>query len=517
MAVFDRFLLVILDGWGHGQDPKVSALAQAKTPFVDSLYKNYPNSELVTYGRQVGLPEGQMGNSEVGHLNIGAGRVVYQELARINKSIEDGELQRHPILLEKLKSARDNGNAVHFMGLVSDGGVHSHISHIKALCDIAEDHGPNEIFVHAFLDGRDTDPNGGENYISDLQNHLTGKKAKIASLIGRYYAMDRYKRWERIKLAYDLLVEGKGAASTNPVDAIKASYNADLTDEFMLPVAMVDTSGNVIGQIKENDLVICFNFRTDRCREITQVLTQRDMPEADMKTIPLQYVTMTNYDKTYENIQVLFEKEDLKRTIGEVLSNAGKSQLRLAETEKYPHVTYFLSGGREAEFEGEKRIVIQSPKVATYDLKPEMSALEVTLAVLAEIDDNQPDFICLNYANTDMVGHTGVFEAAVKAAETVDNCVEQLVAKALDHNYGIIIIADHGNSDTMVNPDGSPHTAHTTNPVPCFFIANDVDSTSLANGKLADIAPTILTCMGIEIPEEMNGSILIKPVEEASV
>lgn len=501
---YDKTALLILDGWGIGPDPKVSAIAQAHTPFMDSLFLQYPHSELVTYGEQVGLPEGQMGNSEVGHLNIGAGRIVYQELVRINLAAKDHSLHKNPVLLEAFAYAKKENKAVHFMGLLSDGGVHSHIQHLKALCDATQEQGLSKVFIHAFMDGRDTAPNGGLAYMKDLMAHIQGSPVQVASVIGRYYAMDRDKRWERIKLAYDLLVEAKGVSFKNPVEAIQASYNQGITDEFILPI-----SCNSEGILQEGDVVLCFNFRTDRCRQITTALTQENFPEQGMKTLKLHYNTMTRYDDSFLGVNVLFEKDNLQNTLGEVLSNAGKTQVRIAETEKYPHVTFFFSGGREAEFEGETRLIVNSPKVATYDLQPEMSAREITDTIIAEVEHNLPNFICLNYANADMVGHTGVFAAAIKAAETVDNCLERLVKTLLEKDYGIIIIADHGNSDYMINPDGSPNTAHTTNPVPCIFVANDTKGIQLNNGKLADVATTILKLMQIAPSAEMTGDNLI--------
>jgi len=463
-----KVLLVILDGWGHGKDPEASAIAQANTPFVDSLYRDYPNSELVTYGEEVGLPAGQMGNSEVGHLNLGAGRVVYQELARINKAIRERTLHEHSLLINTLQKARQENKAVHLMGLLSDGGVHSHINHLKALCDIIETHGPDRSYIHAFTDGRDVAPTSGINYLTDLQEFLHDKKATLATIIGRYYAMDRDNRWERIKLAYNLLVKGMGTPVRDFGAAIRQSYqtkDADgkyTTDEFLPPLVGINATGRPIATIQDGDVLICFNFRTDRPRQISQVLTQADMPEHDMHRLDLTYLTMTRYDEGFKNVGVLFQKEDIKNTLGEVLADAGRTQVRIAETEKYPHVTFFFSGGREAEYEGERRILIPSPKVNTYDLQPEMSAVEMTDAIIAGIEQQQPDFICLNYANTDMVGHTGIFKAAVKAAETVDTCLKRLIDSALAHDYSAIVIADHGNADIMVNKDKTPHTAHTT-------------------------------------------------------
>jgi 2,3-bisphosphoglycerate-independent phosphoglycerate mutase len=501
---------MILDGWGHSPDPAVSAISSANTPFVDELYLQYPNAELVTHGLQVGLPDGQMGNSEVGHLNIGAGRIIYQELARINKAVDDGSLASNETLLNALRKAKASGVNIHLLGLVSDGGVHSHINHLKALCDITHDMGLDKVFVHAFTDGRDVDPRSGMSFIQDMEDHLEHRSAKIASVIGRYYSMDRDKRWERIKLAYDMLVHGKGKRTANIIEAMKESYNDEVTDEFILPIVKTDSLGNPLTCIKNGDLVIFFNFRTDRPRQLTDVLTQHNFQEYGMKKMDLDYVTMTEYDSSFKNLQVIFRNEKVNNTLGEYFSALGKSQVRIAETEKYPHVTYFFSGGKEIPFDGEDRILIQSPKVATYDLQPEMSAFEVTAAILERINQNPPDFICLNYANTDMVGHTGVFEAAVRAAETVDQCLSRLIPKALDHGYGIIVIADHGNSDTLINPDGSPNTAHTMNPVPVIYLSEKSDNVRLKDGKLADIAPTILSAMGIDIPIEMDGTSLIE-------
>lgn len=509
MKTAKRVLLAILDGWGHGPDPKASAIAQADTPFVDSLYENYPNSELTTFGEAVGLPEGQMGNSEVGHLNIGAGRIVYQELARINKAIKERELHQLPRLLETMEYAKTNKRNFHLIGLLSDGGVHSHINHLKALCDICLEQGLEKVYIHAFLDGRDTDPKSGYNFVSELQEHIKNTPIKIASVTGRYYAMDRDKRWERVKLAYDALVHGAGTASDDLLQSITDNYKAGITDEFIKPIISVTDDGDPIATLKDRDALLFFNFRTDRPRQLTQVLSQNDMPEMDMRALSLRYLTMTRYDETYKNVSALFEKDDLKNTLGEVVAHAGKTQVRIAETEKYPHVTFFFSGGREAVFTGEDRILIPSPKVATYDLQPEMSAQAITDAIIERIEKNAPDFICLNYANTDMVGHTGDFAAAMKAASTVDACLQRLVTTALAHEYALIVIADHGNADCMINPDGSPNTAHTTNPVPCFYITKNDTDTPIKNGKLADIAPTILALLGIERPKEIDGDVLL--------
>ena len=509
MKNYDKVMLVILDGWGHGPKPEVSAIAQANTPFVDSLYQKYPNSELVTYGEEVGLPEGQMGNSEVGHLNIGAGRVVYQELVRINKAIREKTLGENETLLNALNYAKANNVNVHLLGLVSDGGVHSHINHLKGICDITEENGLKNVFIHAFMDGRDTAPKGGLNYLKDVAKHIQNTNVKVASVIGRYYAMDRDERWERVKLAYDLLVNGTGEKTSDYLSVLQKSYDDEVTDEFIQPISVTNEDGSTVGTIQPNDVVISYNFRTDRCREITEVLTQQDMPEHGMKTLPLHYVTMTKYDASFKDVNVIFEKDNLANTLGEVLERAGKTQLRIAETEKYPHVTFFFSGGREKPFVGETRQIVPSPKVATYDLQPEMSALELTDVVVKEINDNQPDFICLNYANADMVGHTGVFSAAIKATETVDACAKRLIETGQKYGYAAIIIADHGNSDYMINDDGTPNTAHTLNPVPCFFVTNEIETESVKNGKLGDIAPTILQLFGIEQPSEMDGVSLL--------
>ena len=500
-------MLVILDGWGKGQKPSADAIAQAETPVMDALLKTCPNSELVTFGEEVGLPEGQMGNSEVGHLNIGAGRIVYQELARINKAVRDGELQQHPVLLKALEYAKANNKAVHFIGLLSDGGVHSHTSHLRALCDATQQQGLKKVFVHAFMDGRDTDPKSGYGYLQKFIQVTDNQQVKLASIIGRYYAMDRDKRWERIKLAYDLLVNGIGEKTSDPLSVVRKSYDADVTDEFLKPIVCVDENEKPIATIQDDDVVICFNFRTDRPREITTVLTQKDMPDFGMEKRRLHYVTMTRYDEMYENVHVIFEKDNLNNTLGEVLSDAGLTQVRIAETEKYPHVTFFFSGGREAPFPGERRLMVASPKVATYDLQPEMSAMEITDSIIADIESNQPNFICLNYANADMVGHTGVFEACMKAVETVDACLGRLLDCAKQYGYDAIVIADHGNSDYMVNEDGTPNTAHTMNPVPCVFVG--LSSVKISNGKLADIAPTILGLLGVELPREMDGGNLL--------
>lgn len=500
-------MLIILDGWGKGQKLSADAIAQANTPVMDELLKTCPNSELVTFGEKVGLPEGQMGNSEVGHLNIGAGRIVYQELARINKSIRDGELQQHPVLLKALKYAKDNSKAVHFIGLLSDGGVHSHTSHLRALCDATEQQGLNRVFVHAFMDGRDTDPKSGYGYLEKLMQGIENQQVRLASVIGRYYAMDRDKRWERVKLAYDLLVNGIGEKTTNPLAVVEKSYEAGVTDEFLKPIVCIDNDGRPVATIQQDDVVVCFNFRTDRPREITTVLSQKDMPEFGMEKRSLYYVTMTRYDESFQGIHVIFEKDNLNNTLGEVLADAGLTQVRIAETEKYPHVTFFFSGGREATFNGERRLMIPSPKVATYDLQPEMSAVEITETIIKDIEKNKPNFICLNFANTDMVGHTGDFKAAMKAAETVDSCLGKLLQCGKQYGYDAIVIADHGNSDYMINEDGTPNTAHTMNPVPCVYVGSE--GVKIADGKLADVAPTILNLLGVDLPSEMNGKNLL--------
>ena len=500
-----KVILIIMDGWGLGKVKSSDAIQHAKTPFVSSLYNKYPNSTLITCGEDVGLPDGQMGNSEVGHLNLGAGRIVYQELQRINVAIKTGEFTASPILLAAIDFAKQNNKPLHLIGLVSDGGVHSHTNHLKALTTLCASKGLTNVLIHAFTDGRDTDPKSGLGFLNDLQNHLNISTGKIATVTGRYYAMDRDKRWERVKLAYDGLVNGIAEKTTDILGALKKSYSNNITDEFIKPIAN-STIENP--KINDGDAVICFNFRTDRCREITQVLTQTDFPDFGMKKLNLHYTTMTQYDHTYKNVQVVFETDDLKNTLGEILQQNNKTQIRIAETEKYPHVSFFFSGGREKEFTGEKRIMIQSPKVATYDLQPEMSAYEVTNAIVKEIENNPTDFICLNFANADMVGHTGVWDAVIKAVETVDICVEKVAAAALKQDYAVFILADHGNADYEINEDGSPNTAHTLNLVPFFIVDNNWKG-NIKNGKLGDIAPTILTMMGLPIPKEMSGNILI--------
>lgn len=501
-----KVLLLILDGWGITQNPEVSAIAKAKTPFIDSLYSKYPNAQLLTDGLNVGLPEGQMGNSEVGHINLGAGRIIYQELAKINLAVQNNSLGEEKSIKNAFAYAKQNIKNIHLIGLVSNGGVHSHINHLKGLLTAAQKEGVNNVFVHAFTDGRDVDPQSGKGFITELQNHLKITGGKLASITGRYYAMDRDKRWERTKKAFDLLVNGKGIASENAIQSIQQSYDNGVTDEFIKPIVLTE-NGKPTATIQPNDVVIFFNFRTDRGRQLTEVLTQNDFHEYNMSKIPLHFVTMTNFDDTFQNINVVYKKKNINNTLGEIISKTGKKQIRIAETEKYPHVTFFFSGGREKPFEGEKRILCSSPKVATYDLQPEMSAFEIRDKILPEINSQTTDFICLNFANPDMVGHTGVFEAAVKACETVDSCTKSIVEIATKNNYTTIIIADHGNSETMVNPDGSPNTAHTTNPVPIIIVDNEIKK--VQNGVLANIAPTVLKLMGIEKPPEMNEKSLI--------
>lgn len=502
-------MLMILDGWGIAQNTKVSAIDAAQTPYINSLYKKYPHSKLQASGLAVGLPDSQMGNSEVGHMNLGAGRVVYQDLVRINKAVEEKELDHNEVLLNAFNYAKQNNKSVHLIGLVSDGGVHSHIEHLKGICTIAKNNAVKNLFVHAFTDGRDTDPKSGLGFVKELQEHMAKTAGKLASIVGRYYAMDRDKRWERVKLAYDLLVKGEGEKSTDGLAPIQKSYDAGVTDEFIKPVVMTDTSGKPLATIQEGDVVICFNFRTDRGREITMVLTQSDYPEHGMKKLKLYYVTLTNYDDSFNDVKLIFDKDNLNNTLGEIVAKAGKKQIRIAETEKYPHVTFFFSGGREDVFDGESRIMCPSPKVATYDLKPEMSAADIRDKIIPELEKKSADFICLNFANPDMVGHTGVFSAVVKACETVDQCNEAVTETARKNGYAVIIIADHGNADFMVNDDGTPNTAHTTNLVPCILVDDDFKG-KIKDGKLGDIAPTILTLMGIPIPSEMTGQVLVE-------
>lgn len=504
-----KVALLILDGLGYGKDDSSNAVKAANTPFLDYLLSTYPNATLAASGEDVGLPAGQMGNSEVGHMNLGAGRIVYQELGRINKAAKDGEFDSNAVIQDAFNYAKANAKNVHFIGLLSDGGVHAHIDHLKALCDATQkaNLGENQVFIHAFMDGRDTDPNGGLGYIAQLEQHLQHSNGKIASAIGRYYAMDRDNRWERVKETYDLLTQGIGTPSTDLKKSIQASYDQGITDEFIKPIVMTDASGEPLTRIQPGDVVFCYNFRTDRGREITIALTQQEFPAQDMKPLDLYYVTMTGYDDTFKNVHVVFQKDNLTNTLGEVLSAQGKTQVRIAETEKYPHVTFFFSGGQEAAFAGENRLLVPSPKVATYDLQPEMSAQGITDAICQDMENNAPDFICLNFANPDMVGHTGVFEAVVKAVETVDRCTKKVVDTGLALGYSFIIIADHGNSEFMLNEDGSPNTAHTTNLVPCILIDNHFNH--IKDGKLGDIAPTVLTLLGLPIPTEMTGNVLV--------
>ena len=497
-----KVILMILDGWGKSPDPKVSAIDNANVPFINSLYKNYPSAQLRTDGLNVGLPEGQMGNSEVGHMNLGAGRIVYQDLAKINLAVAHQTLAREQVLVDAFTYAKENNKKVHFLGLVSDGGVHSHTSHLRGLIDASQEYGLDQVYVHAFTDGRDVDPKSGAKYIHDLEEHIKDTPVKIASIVGRYYAMDRDKRWERVKLAYDLVVNGTGIPSRNAVASVLDSYAHDVTDEFIAPIVMVDEEQKPLATIVEGDVVIFFNFRTDRGRELTEALSQHDFHEQNMHKLNLYYVTLTNYDETYQNVKVVYNKDNITETLGEVLEKAGKKQIRIAETEKYPHVTFFFSGGRETPFEGESRILRNSPKVATYDLQPEMSAYELTAALVPELNKGEVDFVCLNFANGDMVGHTGIMSAAILACEAVDACVKQVIEAALANDYTTIVIADHGNCETMINPDGSPNTAHTTNPVPIILV--DKHLKNIQNGVLGDIAPTILELMGVPQPNAMT-------------
>ncbi|PQL94273.1 2,3-bisphosphoglycerate-independent phosphoglycerate mutase [Apibacter adventoris] len=502
-----KVILMILDGWGIATDKKVSAIDQAKTPFIDSCFQKYSNTTLITYGLDVGLPKGQMGNSEVGHMNLGAGRVVYQNLAKINLAVENGTLGNEEELKKAFEYAKKNNKPVHFIGLVSDGGVHSHISHLKSLVEAANTSQVKNIFVHAFTDGRDCDPQSGKGFIKETLQFCKENNAKLASIVGRYYAMDRDKRWERVKIAYDTIVNAEGIKTSDPLNAIQKSYEDGITDEFLMPI-IVTENDKPIATIQEGDVVICFNFRTDRPREIVEVLTQNDYPEQSMKKLDLYFVTMTEYDENFKNIRVIFKEDTIKNTLGEVIANATKKQIRIAETEKYPHVTFFFSGGKEEEFKNESRILCPSPKdVPTYDLKPQMAAYDIKNAIIPELKKKEVDFVCLNFANADMVGHTGVFEAAVKACEAVDECAKEICQTALENGYVTVIIADHGNSDKMKNEDGSPNTQHTTNLVPMIIVDNQ--QYKLHQGKLGDIAPTILTLMGIPIPKEMTGDVLI--------
>lgn len=503
-----KVILVIMDGWGLGKVKLADAIQNANVPFVSSLYNKYPNTTLVTYGEDVGLPEGQMGNSEVGHMNIGAGRIVYQELQRINVAIRTGEFYTNAVLLETINYAKNNGKPLHIMGLVSDGGVHSHINHLKAIITLCKNEGLNEVYIHAFTDGRDTDPKSGLHFITDLQQHLDANVGKIATVTGRYYAMDRDKRWERIKQAYDGMAKGQGQTAISATAAVRASYDRSETDEFIKPTVITDADQKPVATIRDGDVLLCFNYRTDRPREISEVLTQEDFPAYDMKKLNVRYTTLTEYDKSFKNVHIVFQTDNLNNTLGEVLAANHKTQIRIAETEKYPHVTFFFNGGREIPFEGERRILIPSPKVATYDLQPEMGAEEITDAILPEIENKTADFICLNFANADMVGHTGFFSAVIKSIETVDRCMERLVTVALKNDYTVFIIADHGNADFMINEDGTPNTQHSLNLVP-FIIADNDFKGQIQHGKLGDLAPTILTMMNVPIPKEMSGHVLI--------
>ncbi|KGL61960.1 2,3-bisphosphoglycerate-independent phosphoglycerate mutase [Polaribacter sp. Hel1_85] len=497
-----KVILMILDGWGITQDPKVSAIYNAKTPFINGLYKKYPNAELRTDGEHVGLPEGQMGNSEVGHMNLGAGRIVYQNLARINKAVKEKTLGKEKVLLDTFKYAKENNKDVHLLGLVSNGGIHAHINHLKGLLDVAKENEVDNVYLHAFTDGRDCDPKSAPYFLNEVQEHMDKSTGEIATVTGRYYAMDRDNRWERVKVAYDGIVNGIGTKTTNVIDTVKANYESGITDEFHKPIIITNEDGSPKAQIKEGDVVLFFNYRTDRGRELTNALSQNDFPEFGMKKLDLYYTTITLYDASFKGINVIYNTDNIKNTLGEVLSKAGKKQIRIAETEKYPHVTFFFSGGQEEPFEGESRILRNSPKVATYDLKPEMSAYELKDALCEDLEKGEADFVCLNFANGDMVGHTGIMEAAIKACEAVDECAKEVIETGLENGYSILLIADHGNCETMMNPDGSPHTAHTTNPVP--FILIDKEIKSIKSGILGDIAPTILDLMGVEQPKEMT-------------
>jgi 2,3-bisphosphoglycerate-independent phosphoglycerate mutase len=502
-----KVILMILDGWGKSPDPKVSAIDNANTPFIDSLYKNYPNANLLTDGMNVGLPNGQMGNSEVGHMNLGAGRIVYQDLAKINLAVKEDTLKEEKELKNAFEYAKNNNKDVHFLGLVSNGGVHSHIDHLKGLIEVSENYGVKNAFIHAFTDGRDVDPKSGIKFLEDLMDFCSDKNTRLASVIGRYYAMDRDKRWERVKKAYDLLVNGKGERFKSISEAMQKSYSEGITDEFINPIALVDEAGEPLAKIKDGDVVIFFNFRTDRGRELTQVLSQKDLHEHNMHKLDLYYVTLTNYDDSFTGVHVVYDKDNIEETLGEVLAENGKKQIRIAETEKYPHVTFFFNGGREIPFDGEERILCPSPKVATYDMKPEMSAYEIRDAIIPELNKGEVDFVCLNFANPDMVGHTGDMKAAIKACETVDKCAEDVINAGLQNGYSTIVIADHGNCDTMINPDGTPNTAHTTNPVPLILVDKDIKQ--INDGVLGDIAPTILKLMGIPKPALMTQRALI--------
>ncbi len=509
MASVQKTFLMILDGWGIGDGSRNDVVATAPTPFIDSLLKEYPNSQLLTSGENVGLPDGQMGNSEVGHLNIGAGRVLYQDMVKITKAIRERTLWENPQLLKAYQYAKDNNKKVHLIGLVGPGGVHALSSHMVALCQMATDLGLEDVFVHGLTDGRDTDPRSGLGFLETDLEALKATNGKFASIIGRYYGMDRDKNYDRLKLAYDLYTKGKGEKSTDLLASIQASYDAGVTDEFIQPICMVKEDGSPVGLIEERDVVICYNFRTDRLRQTTIVFTQQDLPEFGMHTMNLEWYTMTSYKADFKNVNVIFEKINPINTMGEIVSKAGLKQIRIAETEKYAHVTFFFSGGREEEFEGESRLLVQSPKVPTYDLQPEMSAPKIKDAIIPELYKGEVDFVCLNFANGDMVGHTGNYEAITKAITAVDSCAKEVVEAARANNYNVLIIADHGNADNAVNPDGSPNTAHSLNPVPCIYVSNN-KNLKLSNGVLADVAPTLLSEMGLEIPKEMTGNVLIK-------
>ncbi len=504
-----KVMLVILDGWGIAPAGPANAISAARTPCYKALLKKYAHSQLITSGEDVGLPAGQMGNSEVGHLNIGAGRVVYQDLAKISKAVREHTIDDNLVLQDAFRYAKTKDKALHLLGLVSDGGIHSHEEHLYKICELAEKAGVERVYIHAFTDGRDCDPKSGITHIERLENRIANMHARIASICGRYYAMDRDKRWERVKKAYSMLVHGEGMNVQSAHDAVLASYKAGITDEFIEPAVIIDVQGKPLATIKEGDAVLCFNFRTDRCREITEVLTQKDMPEQGMQTLHLHFVTMTNYDNSFKNIEVVFHKDNLTMTLGEAVAAGHKTQLRIAETEKYPHVTFFFSGGREEPFAGEQRIMIPSPKVATYDLKPSMSAIELKDALVNAISTEEPaiDFVCANFANPDMVGHTGVFPAVIEALETVDACLQEVIDAATARDYVVLVIADHGNADHMLNDDGSPNTAHTTNPVPCILVDSSIQK--IQNGRLCDLAPTILQLMGLPVPMEMSGKVLI--------
>jgi 2,3-bisphosphoglycerate-independent phosphoglycerate mutase len=503
-----KTLLMILDGWGIGDGSKADVISQVPTPNLTFYKNNYPASRLHASGEDVGLPDGQMGNSEVGHLNIGAGRVIYQDLVKINKECKTGEIRKNRVLTDAFSYARDNNKQVHFLGLMSDGGVHSLDRHLYSLCDMTMDYGLKNVYIHAFGDGRDTDPRSGIGYMKDLLEHLKKSNGIVASFVGRYYAMDRDKRWERVKEGYDLIVNGIGTPTSDIIIAMQESYGNGVTDEFMKPIVVVDSNGNPVGKVKEGDVIVFFNFRNDRAKEMTIVLTQKDMKDHGMKTIPLYYCTMTPYDATFKGLHIIYPKDNAENTIGEVLAAAGKTQLRIAETEKYAHVTFFFSGGREEIFSNEERILVPSPKVATYDLQPQMSAYQVKDAVIKAIDSEKYDFICLNFANGDMVGHTGIYEAIKKAVATVDDCAGEVIKAARNKKYDVLVIADHGNADKALNEDGTPNTAHSLNPVPCILVSEDYKE--INEGILADVAPTLLTIMGIDIPKDMTGKVLVK-------